>query len=328
MEDQNQFERWCRVGLQIMRLSHTQLSWTVCQVMCQLQLSREPIEAVINRLVLCGAPLLIIDDGIYFQTRMAICDHDKVVSSLSLQASSFHSYWQVSSTQDYCLGLHDDTNVEFCLAEHQTAGRGRRSKKWQSFFSTGVLFSYRKILPADFNFSAYALMLSLEIVDALQKRFPDLDIGIKWPNDVWLNGKKLLGILVETVPVDEQMLMVVGVGCNFLCHDGDSMDSIAGLQVEFCSLDKTELVILLMRACRRAVGLLQKKDFMHYCARYNKRHIFHGYSVQFIQDSYESCGVVEGVSGCGALQLQTAEGCVELVSAGSIVNLRPAAGSI
>ena len=98
--------------------------------------------------------------------------------------------------------------------------------------------------------------------------------------------------------------------------------------MEFCFLDKTELVILLMQACRQAVRRLQEKDFVHYCSQYNKRHIFHGRLIQFIQYSHQCYGVIKGVSNCGALQLQTAEGYTELVSASSIINLRPVSDSI
>lgn len=101
------------------------------------------------------------------------------------------------------------------LAEAQTAGRGRRHRSWHSpaggniYLSLGWQFSLR-----DLRLSTLPLVASLCLCRALA-RAGLKDFGVKWPNDILVNGEKVAGILVETQATGgSPVLAVIGVGLN------------------------------------------------------------------------------------------------------------------
>ena len=106
------------------------------------------------------------------------------------------------------------------LADHQLAGRGRRGASWISDSGDGLLFSL--ILRPDFpknNWSRIALAAGLGIVTALNDKW-GVSAQVKWPNDIYLRGRKCAGILAEA----REDFVVVGVGLNVIAAPsaGDS----------------------------------------------------------------------------------------------------------
>ena len=115
------------------------------------------------------------------------------------------------------------------VTEHQSAGRGRQGKTWQSSAGASLTFSLAlPLAPADWSGLSLAVGLALaETLDPAQPGQPT-SVGIKWPNDLLLRdakragipgqtsgiGRKLGGILIETVQLGHQRLAVVGVGLN------------------------------------------------------------------------------------------------------------------
>jgi len=119
-----------------------------------------------------------------------------------------------------------DTQPCLLVAEQQTHGRGRQGKFWQSSVGASLTFSLSlPLAPADW--SGLSLAVGLALADVLDPpvagQAPRL--GIKWPNDLLLLdpgptgtdiGRKLGGILIETVQIGEHRMAVVGVGLNLL----------------------------------------------------------------------------------------------------------------
>jgi BirA family transcriptional regulator, biotin operon repressor / biotin---[acetyl-CoA-carboxylase] ligase len=101
-----------------------------------------------------------------------------------------------------------------CLAEYQTSGRGRRGRDWVMPFGSGIALSLR------WDVSAWpevpprvTLMLGLAIARTLRDAGVT-DIGLKWPNDLVVSGRKLGGMLVEQRRSREHAWLVVGLGLN------------------------------------------------------------------------------------------------------------------
>ena len=112
-------------------------------------------------------------------------------------------------------------DLQPCLlvAEHQTQGRGRMGRTWQSGPSGSLTFSIG--LPLALNdWSGLSLAVGAAIAEALDPQVAGIDpqtpprLQIKWPNDIWLDGRTLGGILIETVSVGAQRMVVIGVGLN------------------------------------------------------------------------------------------------------------------
>ena len=98
------------------------------------------------------------------------------------------------------------------LTQQQTKGRGRYDRTFLSKKGKGVYMTFVAPYQNEFG-SAIGGLCCLAVVDAVKNLF-DIDCSIKWPNDVLYNGKKLCGILPETVVIGESRYILVGVGVN------------------------------------------------------------------------------------------------------------------
>ncbi|MDE5718786.1 MAG: biotin--[acetyl-CoA-carboxylase] ligase, partial [Lachnospiraceae bacterium] len=103
------------------------------------------------------------------------------------------------------------------VADRQTAGRGRRGRSWESPAGCSVYFTIviRPAFAPD-KASMITLVMALSVAEAIHE-VTGLDTGIKWPNDIVVNGKKVVGILTEmsmTPEMNEIQFLVAGVGVN------------------------------------------------------------------------------------------------------------------
>ncbi len=102
-------------------------------------------------------------------------------------------------------GQHEPTLL---VAERQTAGRGRMGRVWQSQPGDSLTFSLS--LPfAPKDWSGLSLAVGLSLAESLHPQ-----VGLKWPNDLWVQERKLGGILVEAASMGGRSQVVVGVGLN------------------------------------------------------------------------------------------------------------------
>ena len=100
------------------------------------------------------------------------------------------------------------------IAEEQGAGKGRLSRGWVSPHAKGIWFSV--VLKPPFlpqEASKCTLMAAVAVVKAVNK-IQGVNAAIKWPNDILLNGRKLVGILTEMNAVSHINYVVIGTGIN------------------------------------------------------------------------------------------------------------------
>ena len=132
-------------------------------------------------------------------------------------------YDTVSSTMDeaFRLGVEGAAEGTVVCAEGQTQGRGRLGRSWVSPKGKGIYFSVilRPILPPQ-AVSQLTLLSAIAVSEAIKNR-TGVSALIKWPNDLLVNNKKLVGILTElSADTDRVKFVVIGVGVNISAVDG------------------------------------------------------------------------------------------------------------
>lgn len=133
-------------------------------------------------------------------------------------ASDFNHFYKIGSTNTVAMAAAADGAPEgsVFLAEEQTAGRGRGANSWQSPQSTGIYCSVilrPELAPSDVL--TLSLAIGLAVQSAIQQIDTRVQIDLKWPNDVLLNGKKVCGILTEmNAEATRVRYIVVGIGIN------------------------------------------------------------------------------------------------------------------
>lgn len=130
---------------------------------------------------------------------------------------SIYFYEETDTTNNRAreLALEGAPEGTLVVAEKQTAGRGRRGKVWESPLGTGIWMSLvlrPQIMPAEA--SVLTLLCGLATAEAIEVE-TGLSVGIKWPNDILINGKKAVGILTEMDCEMSQVHFVIpGIGIN------------------------------------------------------------------------------------------------------------------
>ena len=119
-----------------------------------------------------------------------------------------------ASTQDDLRGS-DLPEGAVAVTEHQTSGRGREGRPWQDVAGKALLLSLLLRPPGDVPAQQLALVAGLAVAEAVEERREAA--GIKWPNDVLLEGRKVAGVLLESAAGE----VVCGIGINVAQDEGE-----------------------------------------------------------------------------------------------------------
>lgn len=180
-----------------------------------------------------------------------------------------HYFEQLDSTQTKAhewarLGADEGTLV---LAEQQTEGRGRMGRKWHSPKGKGLWMSMilKPRIPLQFA-PQLTLVIAVALCRAI-KQVTQLPVGIKWPNDLLIDGKKISGILSESIAEDEKPLyVVVGVGISANLREEDYPEELrtvaTSLQLELGKpVDRTVLLCQFMEELETLYELYHEQGF-------------------------------------------------------------------
>lgn len=124
---------------------------------------------------------------------------------------------EVDSTNDLAKKFILEENMTgncVIIADHQTRGKGRLGRTWESPSGTGLWMSL--ILGPGIchdQLVLYNFMASLTVCETLRK-LTGLEFELKWPNDILIRGKKICGILLETVTKQGELFLITGIGLN------------------------------------------------------------------------------------------------------------------
>ncbi len=239
-----------------------------------------------------------------------------------------HCVAVIDSTNRYLMSrLSEWQRGECLLAECQTAGRGRRGRPWISPFGGQLILSlYWRLdegMPAAMGLS---LVVGVALVEALEAcGYPG--VRLKWPNDLYLNGRKLAGILVEmSATVGGACHLVVGVGLNLTLphHSGEQIDqpwtdlaSLGGGPIE-----RQALTVAVIRQLRQALTAFEQAGLAPFMPRWNRLDQFRDQRVRLQMGERVQEGIARGIDAQGALQLETAAGLQSII--GGELSLRPA----
>ena len=213
------------------------------------------------------------------------------------------------------------------IAREQTAGRGRRDRAWASPMDAGLYFSI--VLRPRFEQKLWpllTLMSALAVHYALEEAC-EIECDIKWPNDVYAGGRKLCGILAETVESDSGRAVILGIGINLndtafpeeLKSTATSVEAETGRRV-----DRDRLIEALVRALgKKYEALQQPRGIALMLYEWSERSSYAvGKRVRVSLEGETIEGITRGLEPDGALRVETVAGEIKLVHAGDVTALR------
>jgi len=207
------------------------------------------------------------------------------------------------------------------IAEEQTAGRGRQGRTWCCGPHAGILASWivRTPLAAEACPTLLPLAVGLGICEGLRSA-TGLAVRTKWPNDLWLEGAKLAGILVEARP-GPQGFAVVGLGLNVYAEpqrEAQIGGRSAHLALCGSGLRREALLAALLAAAAGRVEEWRTGNRVDLLARWRQLDVTQGRAVRVECGGETIAGRVVGIGESGCLAVETAAGPVREFAAGEV----------
>jgi BirA family biotin operon repressor/biotin-[acetyl-CoA-carboxylase] ligase len=240
-------------------------------------------------------------------------------------ASHLHHFYKIGSTNTVAMAAAAAGAPEgsVFLAEEQTAGRGRGANSWESPRSTGIYCSaiLRPALPPS-EVLALSLAAGLAVRSAIQTIDSRVQIDLKWPNDVLINGKKVCGILTEmNAEATRVRYIVVGVGINVnQASFPEDLPAISLLLATGSEWSRVELVGALLKSLdreyRHLIDAPGAKDAILRRFAESSSWVF-GKRVRIEENGSALEGTTEGLDPRGFLQVRTPYG-VQTVLSGTV----------
>lgn len=232
----------------------------------------------------------------------------------------------IDSTNQYLLErMNELQSGDACIAEYQQAGRGRRGRQWFSPFGANLYMSmYWHLEQGPAAAMGLSLVIGIVIAETLQQLGAQ-DVRVKWPNDLYLQDRKLAGILVElTGKTGDAAQIVMGAGINLAMRGAEAAQINQGwinLQEAGIAIDRNDLAAKLINSLREALPLFERDGLAPFTERWKALDNFFNRPVKLLIGEREIHGIARGIDKQGGLLLEQ-DGEVKSWVGGEI-SLRP-----
>ncbi|NPE53105.1 bifunctional biotin--[acetyl-CoA-carboxylase] ligase/biotin operon repressor BirA [Dickeya dadantii] len=245
--------------------------------------------------------------GYALSAPIQLLDADKIRSHI--QSGNIAVLPVIDSTNQYLLDRLDSVSSgDACIAEYQNAGRGRRGRTWFSPFGSNLYLSlYWRLEQGPAAAVGVSLVIGIVMAEVLHHLGAD-GVRVKWPNDLYLNDKKLAGILVElNGRTGDAAHLVIGAGINLRMNSSGSDVINQGwinLQEAGIDIDRNMLAVKLITELRTALVIYEQQGLVPFISRWNDLDNFYNRAVKLIVGNREITGIDKGIDSQGALLLE------------------------
>jgi len=163
-----------------------------------------------------------------------------------------------------------------------------------------------------------SLVAGMQVVKTL-RQLGVQTVGLKWPNDVILEGGKLAGILVELLPNKDRVSVVLGIGINLALSkiDTQAIDQAWSVVPESIKLARNQMVAALLNNLIPVLQAFADTGFAPYGAAWQGFNLYQGQAVEVRLGERVIQGIDHGIDASGQLQVLTEEG-IQVFNAGEV----------
>ena len=180
-----------------------------------LGVSRAAIWKVVQRLKEYDVSIESGRFGYQLQNPLVLLDKSRIQKLLNEEVT-IDVFEKLPSTNDYLKDLNPTTSPYICLTEYQQKGRGRLGRSWDSPFGRNIYCSLSYVFQKDFSeISGLSLAVGVLTAKAIENIGCQLRPSLKWPNDIYIQQKKVGGILIDMqAEANGICKAIIGVGLN------------------------------------------------------------------------------------------------------------------
>ena len=296
-----------------------------------LGISRSAVWKHLNNLSQLGLEHIAISGKGYRLSRpLELLCRDKIEPFLTQRAklglSVLEIHDQLDSTNSYLIerARLNAPSGSVCLAEFQTAGRGRRGRHWVSPFGSNIYLSVLwRFQNGPAAISGLSLAIGVSVVRALKQLNID-GIGLKWPNDIYWQGQKLGGILVEVSGESNgPCAAVAGLGLNlYLPETQAAVITQAWTDLtkvtDRTDLSRNYLIALLLNELLPVLAQFETVGISAHIDEWRTFDCLKNQNVRLYLFEQQIAGTAEGIDDNGMFLLRTHEGDIRVFASGEV----------
>jgi len=266
-----------------------------------------------------------LESALQLLSKTSISSELSSIASALITALEIHH--NINSTNSYLVEKSQQTKETgiVCFAEYQTAGKGRRGREWVSPFGSNI---YLSILWQYQQGPASISGLSLAVGVAVIRALNDCGIqgvGLKWPNDIFWQDKKLAGILIEVSgETNGPCSAVIGLGLNFYMPN-EKAKSINQDWVDLAQILghnpvnlRNKLAAQLLNHLMPTIAHFEQDTLAHYIDEWRQYDCMKEKQVQIFMGQQTYSGVVKGIDDNGLLLLADEQGKEKAFASGEV----------
>ena len=224
----------------------------------------------------------------------------EVFKGLNLENIDFYLLDTVDSTNTFAKERLLNKEYLVVISEQQTSGRGRRGKEWYSPDAGNI---YMTIKFKDKNPAPLSLIIGLLISEAMDSASGQkINAGLKWPNDLLINKKKICGILIESEINADEVEFIVGIGINYSLPKKELWWGEIGELKDILPREK------LINSILRGIISYKENGYQNWVDAWEKRCMHMGMELKAVLNNQlkAEIGIFNGINEEGMMLLQTA----------------------
>jgi BirA family biotin operon repressor/biotin-[acetyl-CoA-carboxylase] ligase len=232
--------------------------------------------------------------------------------SVSSRLGSLEVLHEIDSTSEYLKRTRTQNNansIRVCAAERQSSGRGRRGRRWVSPYGANLYLSLAVQLgKAALRSGGLSLAAAIAVLQALQ----DCEIrgvGVKWPNDIFYQGRKIAGILLDLSGESSgPFYVVLGIGINLKMPESAAREidqPWADISQTGVKVDRNHLAGTILEALVQAIDTFGEKGLEAFIPEWNQFDMLSGRAVELhYNEEPMITGIARGIDASGALLIE------------------------
>lgn len=244
--------------------------------------------------------------------QLELLDSKKILAAMPTHSADeltgLHLFRDIPSTNQYLLNeqISQASGALACFAEYQSAGRGRRGRSWYSPFGANLYFSLAwPVRSAAADLAGLSLAVGVVVAEVLSELGLQ-GMGLKWPNDLLIDGQKLGGILIDLRGEANGIIwVVIGIGINVNMRSAaeGEIDQpwVSCEQVLGKKLSRNRLGGLLIASLLSALKVFEGQGFAAFRHRWQQLDLLVGKPVWVEMAGAKVSAVATGVDASGAL---------------------------
>jgi BirA family transcriptional regulator, biotin operon repressor / biotin---[acetyl-CoA-carboxylase] ligase len=297
----------------------------------KLGITRSAVWKIVKKLKQYGIEIISVKrKGYSFKEELILLDEDKIKNSLINPNIEIEIFESIVSTNDYLKSIIvsgvilNDYDIKVCLTEHQSRGRGRINRSWHSPFGKNIYLSLRYSLQKDISeLSGLSLMISLAIIETVKTLGNNIELMVKWPNDVFHHNEKLAGNIVEIQgEASGSTVVIIGIGINVNMIEIPSRN----ISQPWCSLieilgsyiDRNKLCSILINNLLKYLYKFNMEGFAPFLDEWEKLDFLLGKEVSLKCADDIITGYSAGISHTGNILIKMPNGTVQAFSSGDV----------